>query len=366
MLAEESVKQHFRSLGTISPQRQLAKLCYSRDGGTLLAAGRDGLIYRWQLPAGGYAGGDAAAVAATATAVEQPTVSGHNGWVSALDVSPDGTQLLSADSWGRLTCRSLESADLQVLWNHAEAHAGWIRQAVFTPSGNRIVSCGLDGMVRVWSSVDGTLEREFSGGGEDLYSLACHPDGETVAVGDLRGAIQRYGLRDGARLQSFDAGEFYKLSYIQDVGGVRTLAFSADGTVLAAGGCIPENGGFVQGIPGLRLFSVGDGSLLQALRLGDNQDGFLHQVLAHPAGYWMGVCSGQPGKGKVFLHRQGEEAPFRMNKEVLANCHSVALHPGGKEMAVAANAGTYGQQKSMAREGNYPGNTSPIHVLAVE
>lgn len=366
MLAEESVKQHFRSLGTISPQRQLAKLCYSRDGGTLLAAGRDGLIYRWQLPAGGYAGGDAAAVAATATAVEQPTVSGHNGWVSALDVSPDGTQLLSADSWGRLTCRSLESADLQVLWNHAEAHAGWIRQAVFTPSGNRIVSCGLDGMVRVWSSVDGTLEREFSGGGEDLYSLACHPDGETVAVGDLRGAIQRYGLRDGARLQSFDAGEFYKLSYIQDVGGVRTLAFSADGTVLAAGGCIPENGGFVQGIPGLRLFSVGDGSLLQALRLGDNQDGFLHQVLAHPAGYWMGVCSGQPGKGKVFLHRQGEEAPFRVNKEVLANCHSVALHPGGKEMAVAANAGTYGQQKSMAREGNYPGNTSPIHVLAVE
>jgi WD40 repeat protein len=220
-------------------------------------------------------------------------------------------------------------------------------------------------MVRVWSAVDGKLEREFSGGGEDLYSLACHPDGETVVVGDLKGAIHRYGLRDGARMQSFDAGEFYKLSYIQDVGGVRTLAFSADGAVLAAGGCIPENGGFVQGIPGLRLFSTADGSLLQALRLGDNQDGFLHQVMAHPAGYWMGVCSGQPGKGKVFLHRQGEEVPFCVNKEALANCHSLALHPGGKEIAVAANAGTYGQQKSMAREGNYPGNTSPIHVLGV-
>ena len=360
MSAEDSVKEHFKSLATIAAVRQLSRLCYSRDGEVLLGAGRDGLIYRWRLPAGGFSSADAGA------AMEQPSVSGHNGWVVALDVSPDGSLLLSADSWGRLTCRSMESVDLPVLWNHAEAHAGWIRQAVFTPAGKQIVSCGLDGMVRVWSVVDGKLEREFSGGGEDLYSLACDPHGETVVVGDLKGAIHRYGLRDGARVQSFDAGEFYKLSYIQDVGGVRTLAFSADGAVLAAGGCIPENGGFVQGIPGLRLFSTADGTLLQALRLGDNQDGFLHQVMAHPGGYWMGVCSGQPGKGKVFLHRQGEEVPFCLNKEVLANCHSLALHPGGKEIAVAANAGTYGQQKSMAREGNYPGNTSPIHVLGMK
>jgi hypothetical protein len=77
----------------------------------------------------------------------------------------------------------------------------------------------------------------------------------------------------------------------------------------------------------------------------------------------MGVCSGQPGKGKVFLHRTGETAPFCLNHQPLANCHSLALHPSGQQIAVLANAGTYGQQKSMAREGNYPGNTSPVHVL---
>ncbi|MEY3458034.1 MAG: hypothetical protein RL215_1191, partial [Planctomycetota bacterium] len=308
-------------------------------------------------PAAGYSRGAAAA------AVEQPQLLGHSGWVVSLEVSPDGSRLVSADSWGRLTLRSMESADLPVLWSHAEAHAGWIRQAVFSSDGQRLASCGVDGMVRVWSAADGKLEQEFSGGGDDLYSLACHPDGETAVVGDLKGLIRRYRLRDGGCVQTFEATDFYKLSYIQDVGGVRTLAFSADGKVLAAGGCIPENGGFVQGIPGLRLFSTDDAQLLQALRLGDNQEGFVHQVLEHPLGYWMGVCSGQPGKGQLFLHRQGDETPFCVHRESLSNCHSLVLHPAGRELAVAANAGTYGQQKSMAREGNYPGNTSPIHVL---
>jgi WD40 repeat protein len=143
MSAEDSVKEHFKSLATIAAVRQLSRLCYSRDGEVLLGAGRDGLIYRWRLPVGGYSSGDAAA------AMEQPSVSGHSGWVAALDVSSDGSYLLSADSWGRLICRSMESVDLPVLWNHGEAHAGWIRHAIFHSAGNQIISCGLDGMVRV-------------------------------------------------------------------------------------------------------------------------------------------------------------------------------------------------------------------------
>ncbi|MFM7922619.1 MAG: hypothetical protein ACKPJJ_20560, partial [Planctomycetaceae bacterium] len=102
----------------------------------------------------------------------------------------------------------------------------------------------------------------------------------------------------------------------------------------------------MQGIPALQLISATDGAVMQLLRLGDNQEGFVHQVLWHPQDYWMGVCSGQPGRGRFFLHRIGAETPFCQNPQPLANCHSVALHPLGRQVAVLANEGTYGQQKS--------------------
>lgn len=364
MQAIHSLQTELRVLAKIPTSCQLSLLRYGLDGSLLLAAGRDGRIHRWRLPSVGLPEPPADMKAPGAGGAEElPSLVGHNGWVTGLEVSADGRLLFSADSWGRLVCRSLLSESEEPQWEHAEAHAGWLRAISVTGDGSILASCGTDGVVRLWNPADGTLLRQFSGGGHDLYSLACHPDGIRLAVGDLRGGIRIFDLRDGSLLLTWDAAEFYKLSYIQEVGGVRSLAWSGDGGVLAAAGCLPENGGFVQGIPALRLINAADGAAIQQIKLGDNQEGFVHQVLWHPQSYWMGVCSGQPGRGRFFLHRAGAESPFCQNSQPLANCHSVALHPLGRQVAVLANEGTYGQQKSMAREGVYPGNTSPIHIF---
>jgi hypothetical protein len=353
-----------RALAKIPTSCQMSLLRYGLDGSLLLAAGRDGRIHRWRLPPVGLPlpAADAKSPDAGESA-ELPPLVGHNGWISSLEISADGQWLLSADTWGRLACWPLTATAERPHWEHTEAHAGWLRALAVTRDGSCLASCGADGMVRLWNPADGSLLRQFSGGGQDLYSLACHPDGQRLAVGDLRGGIHVFDLRDGKHLTTWDAAEFYKLSYIQEVGGVRWVAWNGNGTVLAAAGCIPENGGFVQGIPALRFFNTADGSVLQQLKLGDNQEGFVHQVLWHSEDYWMGVCSGQPGRGRFFLHRTADEAPFCLNPQPLANCHSAALHPLGRQVAVLANEGTYGQQKSMAKDGIYPGNTSPIHVF---
>ena len=364
MTHSKSVRSELRLLAKLPATCQLSMLRYSADGGLLLAAGRDGQLHRWKLPPEGLPLPPADQKQPTMGSAESLTpLTGHNGWVSCLATSADGKWLISGDTWGRLICRSQVAEQSEPIWQHAEAHAGWLRAMALSPDSQQLATCGADRMIRLWNTTDGSLLQQFSGGGQDLYSLAFHPDGTRLAVGDLQGVIGLWDHHTGQSLGQWEAREFYKLSYIQEVGGVRGLAWNGAGTVLAAAGCIPENGGFVQGIPALRLLNAADGSLLQQLKLGDNQEGFVHEVTWHPQDYWMGVCSGQPGRGRFFLHRSSADAPFCQNPAPLANCHSVALHPGGRQVAVLANEGTYGQQKSMAREGIYPGNTSPVHLF---
>jgi len=97
-----------RALAKIPTSCQLSLLRYSLDGSLLLAAGRDGRIHRWRLPSAGLPVPAADVKSADASVSEVlPPLAGHNGWVSSLEISPDGLWLISADTWGRLACWSL-------------------------------------------------------------------------------------------------------------------------------------------------------------------------------------------------------------------------------------------------------------------
>ena len=104
----------------------------------------------------------------------------------------------------------------------------------------------------------------------------------------------------------------------------------------------------------MRLFDWESGKEKQTLKLGDNTEVYCHEVQFHPQGFWIGAISGQPGKGKFFLLRTGEDKPFFENR--LANCHSLGLHPGGTRFAVISNAGLErparrpGERRCLSRE----------------
>jgi hypothetical protein len=75
----------------------------------------------------------------------------------------------------------------------------------------------------------------------------------------------------------------------------------------------------------------------------------------------MGVTSGNPGTGKFFFMRPGEQAPFFVTTR-MTNCQSLAVHPGGTRLVVAAtNAGSNGNGRPL-RNGAYAANVSPLHV----
>jgi hypothetical protein len=361
----------------LKTDRQMSTVRFSPCGKFLAAAGRDATIRLWNVPepvaappADPLAATDKKDAKKNAKPVkppepvfpELPVLKGHDGWVTSLEFHPKDQRLYSADSWGQLCAWAYADAPPKPAWQVKPAHDGWIRQLAISSDGTKLATCGMDKRIRLWSSAAGKQLAEFTSA-EDVYALAFHPDGKSLVSGDLKGIVRQWDLAAGKPVREFDAKMLYMLSMIQDVGGVRTLAFDAEGKTLAAAGAQPAGGGFVQGTPVLRFFDWASGKATQTLTLGDNTEVYIHELAFHPRGFWIGVVSGQPGKGKFFFLRTGEAQPFFVGNKQMPNCHSVAIHPGGTRLAVISNAGTFGQQKSKAREGIYPGNTSPINIF---
>jgi WD40 repeat protein len=332
---------------TLTHDRQLGVVRFSPDGKVLAAGALDGTVRRWD--------------AANAFAPLPPLL-GHNGWVQALAFHPDSKRLFTADSWGRLCCWPFTEKEPKPLWSVAAAHDGWVRRLVVSPDGGAIASCGVDRVIRFWSADAGKKLRELAGHEHDVYSLAFHPDGKSLVSGDLRGVVKHWDLASGKAVRAFDASAMYRYDRMQDVGGVRWLAFDRAGAALACGGGQPSSGGFVQGVPLLLVIDWPAGKVTQSLKIGGDSDGFVLDAAWHPDGFVMGVTSGQPGQGKLFFHRPGDTQPFFLTP-AMPNCHALAVHPNLTRLVVSAtNGSSGGNGRVLDKNKEYAGNWSPLHI----
>src|SRR5581483_11325188 len=121
----------------------------------------------------------------------------------------------------------------------------------------RLVSCGDDMLVKLWDAESGKLVRTFEGHATRtpqghvtaLYALAVSPDAKHLASGDRHGTVIIWETETGQVAQKFEVPALYTYDSRQrkrSIGGVRSLAFSPDGKVLAVGGI-----GQVENVDGL-------------------------------------------------------------------------------------------------------------------
>ena len=136
-----------------------------------------------------------------------------------------------------------------------------------TPDGTRLISCGDDMLVKVWDAESGKPIRSMEGHAKQtpqghvtaLYALAVSPDGKYVASGDRIGAVNVWEIDSGKKVQSLDVSILYTYDPKQrkrSLGGIRSLAFSPDGTYLAVGGMGQVDN--VDGLAGLVHVEVWD------------------------------------------------------------------------------------------------------------
>lgn len=325
----------------LAPPTQITRVRFSPDGKTLAAGCFDGKVRRWDV-----SGKEPA---------ELPALGEHNGWVTGLAF---GAKLLfSADSWGRLSAWD----GAQRVWTVEAAHDGWLRAVAVSADGAHLATCGKDGFVRIWTAADGKKAHQFETK-SDTLSTVFSADGKRVFAGDLFGTICEIAFASGKASRIIEVKELHKLDRIQDVGGVKCLALSADGKTLFAGGAEPKTGGFVECTPLLIAFDLATGKRTSQWKGAAPAEGYVTDIAPRADGTAIFTTSGQPGQGKFHIWKPGDEKPqFSGGKH--PNCHSVALHPDGDKIAVSAtNANSSGNGRVKGQGGEYPANSSPIQL----
>jgi WD40 repeat protein len=338
-------------------ERQLWEARFTPCGNFLVADGYDATIQRWRVTADGFQ--------------PLPAFTGHDGWVQCL--APIGNErLVSADSWGRVSLWKYSAADAaKPLWTIADALGGWIRTLAVSPDESLIAIAGNDSVIRLLSLKDGAVQkeigqketgqREIAGIEDRVFSLCFHPDGKSLVSGDLKGTIREWNVESGESVRELDASSFYKLNHMQDSGGIRRLAFDAEGKRLLCGGMKDPTGGFCQGAPQLIVFDWATGKQTHEIVAGDRTDGFIYDAQFHPDGFVMACASAFPGKGRLFFWRPEDKEPFFTGK-TLTNGRSLSLHPDGKRIAYLVSNSANANGRPL-KDGKYAGGSAIVRVL---
>lgn len=205
--------------------------------------------------------------------------------------------------WDLANNRSIRTID--------NAHTRQIRQLAISPDGTKLASVGDDMICRVWNVATGERIRELRGHelrtptdfGSMLYCCAFSNDGTKLATGDRVGHVAVWNAADGQQITSVEAPLLYTwdgTQRIRSIGGVRSLAFSPDGTQLAVGGV--GQIGNVDGLGGPSRVEIFDLARRQRIHeFTGQQQGLVNRLIWHPTNQWLcGIGGGS--NGFVFFH----------------------------------------------------------------
>jgi WD40 repeat protein len=257
----------------------------------------------------------------------------HDSWIGALAFVAEGKTLITGGYDGRILWWPVAGEKPQPL-RSIEAHAGWVRALAISPDGKWIASGGNDHLVKIWKAADGTLVKELRGHTSHVYSTFFHPSG-ALLTGDLQGELRQWDIATGQTVRTFDAKALhtYEPGQRVDYGGVRTMALTADGLNLVAGGLFNGSNplGAVNDCLVLR-FQWSDQKKIRS-HVMPGVAGLVWRLIAHPDGFVIGGCGGGGGGFVTFWKGDADKDFFRFQLPSLVR--DLDLHPDGIRLAAS-------------------------------
>jgi RNA polymerase sigma factor (sigma-70 family) len=285
-------------------QPQSIGLAFSPDGKKLAGAGWEATVRVWDVATGKEEGAAPAG--------------GHTGWVYAVAVLPDRKTLVSTGSDGTVIVWDLASGrELRRMTGHKER----VHCLAVAPDGKTVATGGRDKTIRLWDVATGKAVSEIAAGG-CVHGLAFSPDGRHIASASGNDVYDGWVLEippHGAAVWDVATGQPVCRLEGHD-GGVKTVAYSADGKTVATGGNDKT----------IRLWDVATGKQLRQL---DGHTGAVESVAFSPDGKRL-ASAGQDGVARLW--RLGTEEPPVMLGEPQGYLLGVAFSPDGHTVAVAS------------------------------
>jgi WD40 repeat protein len=230
---------------------------------------------------------------------------------SALAFSPDGRTLAcgGGETVDRPTREVIlwDAADGQVRWHHRK-RADFVLALAFTPDGRRLL-CGEDGpRVLELDARSGELLRRITAHpGNNVWGLACSPDGSLLATASWDMTAKLWDAASGRAHCTLDVGqECYSVS------------FSPDGRLVAAG----SNGR-------VAVWEVATGDLVRRFK------GHRYVTFSPDGSLLADGGSGQKKKGEVRLINTKSWRVARRMAAHKPTCDAVAFSPDGRLLASA-------------------------------
>ena len=180
------------------------------DGRTALLATSDGALQVWQLSPG--------------TPKLLRTQAAHQGAIHAL-LQLAGDRVLSAGADGQL---KVWDASGQLLHCLRDGSGAAVHCAVMLPGGVRAISGSSDGLLRVWDLETGTLLRTLSDGHGTIHAVAVLADGRLVSAAEDR-MVKLWDLPSGQVVQTW-RGHSSPVSVLLPLRDGRLLTASLDAT----------------------------------------------------------------------------------------------------------------------------------------
>ncbi|CAN5280047.1 hypothetical protein BH23VER1_BH23VER1_00620 [soil metagenome] len=235
------------------------------------AAAGDGLpVYAGSSDGGVYA------IAPTPEAEDETAepFGGHSSYVTGITAVEGGAVLVSG------------GYDRHLIWHRREsgteirrqrAHEKWLRGVEAAPGGMVVASVADDMVCRLWDATSGTLLHELRGHDAEtphhypsmLFACAFDPSGSRLATVDKPGNIVLWSVADGSRIGALEAPGMYTWdpkARRHSIGGIRSVAFSPDGHLIAVGG-MGEVGNIdhLGGKARIEIFDIASGERLAEL-----------------------------------------------------------------------------------------------------